>query len=125
MYSRYARMGRRPFKLRLLSQDAAVLTLPFVSRSRRVRVSPRDEVAVYFPVQRKQNKVRANAPPLVAGSPQGGALTLGGSEGVSVGQQSLPELGFTVTRDYGQLHRLVEGVFLRRRERRCLSRSAR
>lgn len=57
MYSRYARMGRRPFKLRLHSQDAAVLPLPFVSRSRRVRVSPRDEVAVYFPVQRKQNKV--------------------------------------------------------------------
>lgn len=57
MYSRYARMGRRPFKLRLHSQDAAaVLPLPFVSRSRRVRVSPRDEVAVYFPVQRKQNK---------------------------------------------------------------------
>lgn len=29
MYSRYARIGRRPFKLRLDSPDAAVLPLPF------------------------------------------------------------------------------------------------
>lgn len=64
------------------------------------------------------------APLLVTGSPQGGALTLRGSEGVSVGQQSLRELGLTVARDSGQLHRLVEGVVLRRRRGRWFSRSA-
>lgn len=67
---------------------------------------------------------------LVAGSPKGGALILRGSEGVSIGQQSLPELRLTVTveaaaaRNSGQLHRLVEGVLLRWRERRRLSSSA-
>lgn len=67
---------------------------------------------------------------LVAGSPKGGALILRGSEGVSIGQQSLPELRLTVTveaaaaHNSGQLHWLVEGVLLRWRERRRLSSSA-
>lgn len=69
---------------------------------------------------------------LVAGSPKGGALILRGSEGVSIGQQSLPELKLRLTvtveaasaRNSGQLHWLVEGVLLRWTERRRLSSSA-
>lgn len=67
---------------------------------------------------------------LVAGSPQGSALILRGSEGMSVRQQSLPELRLAVgvrvraAHPAGQLHRLVEGVVLRRRTRQRVSRSA-
>ena len=97
--------------------------------------SPRYEVAVYFPVQKKLKISPSPASSclgwtLVAGSPQGGALTLRRSEGVSVGQQSLSELRLTVrvgapvARQAGQLHRLVEGLLLRWRARRRLSRSA-
>lgn len=56
---------------------------------------------------------------LVAGSPQGGALTQRGSEDRPVGQQSLSELRLTVqvgaaaaVRHAPQLHRFVEGVVL-------------
>lgn len=51
---------------------------------------------------------------LVAGSPEGGAVTLRGPGGVSVGQERLSELGLAVgvqrgVGGRGQLDRLVEG----------------
>lgn len=144
MYSRYAQAGRHPHKLHLQTLDSLPIGPP---RNRRVgpRIreardrSPRCEVAVYFPVQRKIFFFSLKKKStfwgliqclLVAGSPQGGALILRGSEGVSVRQQSLPELRLAVgvrvqaAHPAGQLHRLVEGVVLRRRTRQRVSRSA-
>lgn len=77
-------------------------------------------------MQRKSG-VRVPGVLLVAGPPQGGALAVGGPEGVSVGQQRLPELGVLVAlrvtspcRRSRQLHRLVEEVVLRGSEARRL-----
>lgn len=113
-------MGRHPHKLLLLNPP--LLPTVHIHEAR----SPPYEVAVFFfPVQRrKTERSRFGAGLLVAGSPQRGALILRGSVGVSVGQQSLPELRLTVRIQVtNQLDRLVEGVFRWRGAGRRLSRS--
>lgn len=88
--------------------------------------SPPYEVAVFFSQckEEKRKGPRFWAGLLVAGSPQRGALVGRGSVGVSVGQQSLPELRLTVRiRVTDQLDRLVERVVHWRGAGRRLSRS--
>ena len=124
-------MGRHPHKLFTLRMPPVFFSPSWCSLSVQIQEaqdqSPRYEVAVYVPVQKKREKstplLRVHVLGwmerlLVAGSPKGAALILRGSEGVSVGQQSLPELRLTVTvevarRHPRQFHRLVERVLLR------------